>query len=111
MLLRVDLLDEIDAVTHGETGSQLAQDAAFWEAALLACADGELDAEEQARLTRTFGVDRVTALKDLLRDESRQSAVDLLFGRAKAKREAISVATLATQQRFDALTESYKKCS
>jgi len=112
-LLELDheIFDEIDAVTHGETGSQLAQDAAFWEAASLACSDGELDTDEQALLTGIFGVDRVTALKDLLRDESRQSAVDLLFGRAKAKREAISVATLATQQRFDALTESYKKFS
>lgn len=105
------IFEELEAVAHGAAGPQLAQDAAFWELALQACADGQLDALEQSRLASLFGTERVEALRDLLRDETPASASELLRARADAKREAVEVAALATQRRFTVLIDSYKELS
>ena len=111
MLFRSDetIFGELDAGAHGDEGSQLARDAAFWEVASRICADGTFDAAEQERMAAVFGDDRVTSLKDLLQHGSRSDAIGLIDERLRGKREELETAPIATRDRARSLVRSFEE--
>ena len=103
------IFEELDIAAHGEAGSQVARDAAFWTVAARMCADGALDADEQARMLPVFGEDRVDALRRLLESETRDAALALIDQRLEATHRALEEASVASQQRYDVLVGSFKR--
>jgi hypothetical protein len=102
------IFEELDIAAHGEAGSQVARDAAFWTVAARMCADGVLDADEQERMIPVFGSDRVDALRRMLDSESRDGALALIDQRLEATHRALEDASVASQQRYDVLVASLK---
>ncbi len=103
-----EVFDELDNAAHGAEGSKVARDAAFWIIASRMCADGELDEQEQERMIRVFGVDRVDALKRLLEAESHEGALELLDLRVSTSQSELAEASIASQRRYDTLMASFK---
>ena len=102
------MFDELDNAAHGAEGSKVARDAAFWIIASRMCADGELDEQEQDRMIRVFGADRVDALKRLLAAESHEGALELLDLRVNTSQSELAEASIASQRRYDTLMASFK---
>jgi hypothetical protein len=104
-----EIFDELDIAAHGAEGSRTARDAAFWTIASRLCADGALDEPEQQRMVNVFGVDRVDALRRMLRSESMSGALELIDKRVHATQGDLEEASLASRRRYETLLANFKE--
>ena len=103
-----EVFHEMDLATHGQAGSQVARDAAFWTIVSRACSDGHLDHAEQERMVAAFGTDRVDALRRMLEGETREGALALIEERLARTHADLVDASVASKRRFDELVGQFR---
>ena len=103
-----EIFRDLEVATHGNGGSPVGRDAAFWRVAETICADGALDSRERETLAFVFGSERAAAFAHAMAGQSRQDVAQLIASRREATARMLALAPLGARDTYDRLIERFE---